>query len=528
MTSIETPSKGTFRIQTLPAIISKKFSTTIYPSRFCDLEGLNYDGFSHLTDRNSNVWSDFYSITDSYSNNRRTYWDYDASGNLLGTGEITCTYDAAGSIGTVTTYDPQSTTTRTTDGEGQQVKTVETTYNDSSQSWTTTTTHYVRSTVLGKVLTELNESGAKHRTFVYTGNQVLATQEIIPYYQTQGVTWEHRDPSNASYRAAYVTGDLSQNKELDPTGADVTHAPLIFPNPPDEGDPSLLPYPSFSSPARPGVAYSIDGIPVSADYFMQTLDLVSHGSGSLWLVEASARASQQVIGYRNKGVSWGRPFDATYDANGHMTSMHMGAVASDLAGINYGNISAIYDNSWAFFSLLPQDTLQSRHQMTPEDVAKLRKEIKNLLQGKCKELLEEMNKRIKGGVFSNDLLDVFDYMDRNHTLVRDDTIGRGGSGGGNAVDGKPFKAGMTLNFHWFQSPAWVSLEELTHANGTAGVQYISHENMAQAAIDAAQFLKIDLNRLKNTTSPKAEVLDPKTGDSKNSQLFQAILSLECK
>jgi len=79
---------------------------------------------------------------------------------------------------------------------------------------------------------------------------------------------------------------------------------------------------------------------------------------------------------------------------------------------------------------------------------------------------------------------------------------------------------LTLNFHFFERASWVAVEELTHANGTAGVQYVTHENMAQAAIDAARFLKIDLNRLSNTTSPKAEVMDPKTGDSKNSQLFQ--------
>jgi hypothetical protein len=166
--------------------------------------------------------------------------------------------------------------------------------------------------------------------------------------------------------------------------------------------------------------------------------------------------------------------------------------------------------------------------MTPEEVAQLRAEIQKLLKGKCKDLVEATMKNIKGGVYATNLLDVFDYMDRNHTLYRNDSITWGGNGGGNAVDGKPSKAGMTLNFHFFSAPAWIALEELTHANGTAGVQSISHENMAQAAIDAARSLNIDLNRLKTTTSPKAEVLDPKTGDSKNSQLFQAILSLECK
>jgi len=112
-------------------------------------QAFSYDGFSHLSSRNSNVWSDFYSTADSYANNRRTGWSYDQAGNLLESADATYTYDTAGSITTVATAEPQSTTTRNLDGQGQQIKTVTTTYNETSQSWTTTTNYYVRSTVLG-------------------------------------------------------------------------------------------------------------------------------------------------------------------------------------------------------------------------------------------------------------------------------------------------------------------------------------------------------------------------------------------
>jgi hypothetical protein len=139
-----------------------------------------YDGFSHLTNRSSNNWNDYYTMPpDSYTNDRRDGWDYDAEGNLLASVDATYTYDATGEIRTVGTYEPQSTTTRGLDGAGQQVRTVESTFNETSQAWTTTTTYYVHSTVLGRqVLTELGEDGTKARTFVYAGGAVLATQKF--------------------------------------------------------------------------------------------------------------------------------------------------------------------------------------------------------------------------------------------------------------------------------------------------------------------------------------------------------------
>ena len=50
--------------------------------------------------------------SDSYTNNRRDGWDYDAEGNLLSNFEVTYSYDAAGEIRTAGTYEPQSTATR--------------------------------------------------------------------------------------------------------------------------------------------------------------------------------------------------------------------------------------------------------------------------------------------------------------------------------------------------------------------------------------------------------------------------------
>ncbi len=252
-----------------------------------------YDGFSHLTNRNSNHWSDFHSLADSYTNNRRDGWDHDAEGNLLASPDATYTYDAAGAIRTVGTWEPQSTTTRSLDGEGRQVKTVESTYNDAAGIWVTTTTYYLRASVLGgQVLAELAVDGAKTRTFVYAGGAVLAQQKFYGPYQ--GVEWEHRDPSNATFRTTMINGALLHLSELDPTGADAgTHAPLIT-EPNEEGTSSLVPYPSFGASNQPGAIYTVDGIPVRLEYFMRVVDDTFHGSlvGMAQFFERQVRLQQ--------------------------------------------------------------------------------------------------------------------------------------------------------------------------------------------------------------------------------------------
>ncbi|MBC8029018.1 MAG: hypothetical protein H7Z16_02820, partial [Pyrinomonadaceae bacterium] len=247
----------------------------------------SYDGLGHLTNRNSNHWNDFYSLSDSYTNNRRPDWNYDADGNLLGNVDTTYTYDAAGRIGTVGTYEPASATNRGLDGDGQQVRTDETKIDEVTQTPTTTTKYYLRSSVMGgQVLTEIDADGAKLRTFVYAGGSVLGWQVVQG--TAQWVVWEHRDASGASFRTTDILGDPwghrddEQPAELDPTGSDAgLHAPLIQPDPPaDEGSGSLLSYPRFSDPTRPGVTYKVDGIPVTVDYFMAQLDTNYHGSFS--------------------------------------------------------------------------------------------------------------------------------------------------------------------------------------------------------------------------------------------------------
>ncbi len=243
-----------------------------------------YDALGHLTTRASNIWQDSFTTSDTYLNNRRADWGYDAEGNLLAGADSSYTYDAAGRISTVASFDPVGSTIRGLDGTGQQVRTDETAYDEQTQTSTTTTKYYLRSSVLGgQVLTEIAADGGKLRTFVYAGGSVLAWQ--VQQGTGERVVWEHRDASGASFRTTDPTGypwglaDEEEPAELDPTGANAGfHAPLIVPPPPDEGSDSLLPYPRFSDPRRPGVTYAVDGIPVTVDYFFQQLETSTHGS----------------------------------------------------------------------------------------------------------------------------------------------------------------------------------------------------------------------------------------------------------
>ena len=212
-----------------------------------------YDAFNHLTARTNEIWwTAINSLSDTYVNNRRVQWQYDADGRYLTGNNASNTYDAAGH--TVHIEVPSTNSSHTTfsiDGDGQQVKTEETTWNEESQTDVTETKYYVRSSVLGgQVLTEL--SGGPTRTFVYFGTTIFAWQWRSFGYQF--VDWEHKDPSGASVRRG------NSGQELDPLGGDAGIAAQT--QIPEEG--AFASYGSSYSAANPSITYTINGMRVSA------------------------------------------------------------------------------------------------------------------------------------------------------------------------------------------------------------------------------------------------------------------------
>jgi YD repeat-containing protein len=226
-------------------------------------QSYTHDAFNHLTSQTGKHWSSssILSSSTTFTNNRRDFSSYDADGNLLsGTFPDSYTYNSAGEMNAVQAFNDNAS--QVFDGDGRRIKTAEAT--QSSGQWSTQVTYYITSSVLGgRVLTEMTESDGKQRTFVYAGDRVLAWQTIV--LGTEHVKWEHRDPSNASFRTTNENGSLNDQTyvgegapaELDPLGtnADLID-PYLFPPPPEENLDSLLSYPSFGGASTFGTSYT--------------------------------------------------------------------------------------------------------------------------------------------------------------------------------------------------------------------------------------------------------------------------------
>lgn len=180
-------------------------------------ETLAYDAMGHLTLRELRHW-DRYDTTgnETYINNRRQYWQYDADGRLL-SGSSQYTYDAAGQVSTFGDGDPYETDQQL-DGDGRRIKSVQRRYDLQTNQWVTEKiTYYIHSSVIGEPISEVSAAGAKERSFVFAGAEVMAIQSAIG---GQFVSWQHYDASNASYRGTNSLGQTNVPGEMDPFGAD--------------------------------------------------------------------------------------------------------------------------------------------------------------------------------------------------------------------------------------------------------------------------------------------------------------------
>jgi YD repeat-containing protein len=209
-----------------------------------------YDAFDNLTQRVGRIWTMPHEADTGsgvYADGKNTGWQYDVDGRLLGTTFSQYTYDASGRAINIFSSEGNSEVNQTLrfDADGQRAKVVNQRVIYKANGTVTNenkTQYFVTSSVLNSVITELNESGQKTRTFVYQGTQVLAWQQLNG--STQTIAWEHRDVSNASVKipGAPVGSSVA---ELEPMGSDAgTHAPLSSQS--DEPTRELT-YPGFGS-----------------------------------------------------------------------------------------------------------------------------------------------------------------------------------------------------------------------------------------------------------------------------------------
>ena len=210
-----------------------------------------YDAFNHLTVRSTKHWSRFpnYGISNSWVNNRRMGWTYDADGRLtVQSTTRSYTYDAAGRM----IFTSGGNLNQFFDGDSRRVKTNE----------PNLVTYYLRSSVLGgQVIEEFDGAGAKQRGYIYNGGKLIASQS-----QNGFVSLVHEDPSGAKGRKTHSSlGNTIDFNELDPQGAEVETGDPYVGNPDYFGRPEGSPLlPGFGNVTLPGDC-TLDGVFVPCD-----------------------------------------------------------------------------------------------------------------------------------------------------------------------------------------------------------------------------------------------------------------------
>jgi RHS repeat-associated protein len=160
----------------------------------------SYDQWGNITARNG--WGVVNaSYTANYTNNKRSGFTYDASGNVANDGSQTYTYNATGQQATAS----GNSLTQSYDGDRLRGKKTE----------SGVTTYYLRSSILGgQVIAEINASGGWTRGYVYLGGQLVAIQY-------GGINLVHQDPVTKSQRITDSSGNLSSTLvDLDPWGGE--------------------------------------------------------------------------------------------------------------------------------------------------------------------------------------------------------------------------------------------------------------------------------------------------------------------
>jgi len=175
-------------------------------------QSYQYNSFSQITQQANRLWSDLETVTNSFTNNRKSDWTYDAAGFVVHDDSAAYTRDAAGR--NVQADSETSHGTYTFDGDGQALKTVLTT--PGFHGGTRTTTVYdLRSSVLGLAVAELNGTGQKTKRYVYAGRRKLAEES------GGNLSWSHQEPVTGSRGDSGTTGYYTPKAEFNADGINV-------------------------------------------------------------------------------------------------------------------------------------------------------------------------------------------------------------------------------------------------------------------------------------------------------------------
>ncbi len=177
-------------------------------------------------DESDPVTSASYNLSYTYANNRvtNTGFSYDADGRQIA-GVASTNYDAAGR--TVYEYGADLNATHYYNGDGAEAKreTVNSVFMGTGYDIDTTTTYFIRSSVLGgKTITEHSTTEhidgytrdttytSRYKSYVYAGGSEIAYDiHVLSYYggYLDNVYFEHSDSSGMSYKTSYNNGTVA-------------------------------------------------------------------------------------------------------------------------------------------------------------------------------------------------------------------------------------------------------------------------------------------------------------------------------
>ncbi|MEZ5305925.1 MAG: FG-GAP-like repeat-containing protein [Pyrinomonadaceae bacterium] len=246
-----------------------------------------FNAFGNITELDGHYYNTPYTTTDSFSpsSGRNPEWTYDAAGNVLSDEDAEYVYDAAGKI--VETrqrdYDDEGEFHEPTidiySGDGEVTKRI---LNDgATEAPLEKTVLFIRSTSLGKLVSEATQTGAKSKTFVLAEGTALAEQEIVESGNgpTEKLSFYHQDASGGSVEMTKADGTVLESggriAEFDAIGhniADEGQYLTLNGAPPQTEETGAGDMFGNESGWRPGKkTYSVEGLPVPESMFMQII-----------------------------------------------------------------------------------------------------------------------------------------------------------------------------------------------------------------------------------------------------------------
>ncbi|MBL8179993.1 MAG: hypothetical protein JNL64_00095 [Blastocatellia bacterium] len=192
-------------------------------------QSYTFNAFDNLKERESTLWnytSGDWDFDYTISNNRVAWASYDHDGRQTYDGEgISLHFDGAGRLEATENGNADYETQVSRDGNGQELKRKQRTYNHETNQWRDWETHYfVPSTVLKHNVSETTATGKKKNTYVIGAQSLIARQDLSST-DTEFVVWQNSDASGLSSRGF-------DNQEFDGLGNNVGTIAAIQPRQP--------------------------------------------------------------------------------------------------------------------------------------------------------------------------------------------------------------------------------------------------------------------------------------------------------